>query len=161
MIDAVLFDVDGTLVNTESVVHFVDRPKGMKDFESFHSQSMFCPPNFGPAECLRLLNKIGVPVIIATARLERWREDTVKWLTLNNLQYEKLYMRGPADFRKDVIVKQEMLESINRDGYNLIEAWDDNPNIIELWESNGIPTVLVPGWNKSIVETSEKQFTAV
>jgi len=147
MIDAVLFDVDG--------------PKGMKDFESFHSQSMFCPPNFGPAECLRLLNKIGVPVIIATARLERWREDTVKWLSLNNLQYEKLYMRGPADFRKDVIVKQEMLESINRDGYNLIEAWDDNPNIIELWESNGIPTVLVPGWNKSIVETSEKQFTTV
>ena len=70
-------------------------------------------------------------------------------------------MRGPADFRKDVIVKQEMLESINCDGYNLIEAWDDNPNIIQLWESNGIPTVLVPGWNKSIVETSEKQFTAV
>jgi len=54
-----------------------------------------------------------------------------------------------------------MLESINRDGYNLIEAWDDSPNIIELWESNGIPTVLVPGWDRSVVETSEKQFTTI
>ena len=34
-----------------------------------------------------------------------------------------------------------------RTRYNIIEAWDDNPAIIELWRSEGIPVREVPGWH--------------
>jgi hypothetical protein len=30
--------------------------------------------------------------------------------------------------------------------YDIIGAFDDNPAIVELWESLGLPTTVVPGW---------------
>jgi hypothetical protein len=60
--------------------------------------------------------------------------------------YEQLYMRRDNDFRPDHIVKQEILDMIRRDGYNVVKAYDDRPEIAKVWEAGGIPTILVKGF---------------
>lgn len=78
--------------------------------------------------------------------MEQWREPTHSWLVKNGVQFKDLLMRPKGDYRKDRHVKQEILESILRQGYLPIAAIDDNPAIIELWKEYGIPAVEVPGW---------------
>jgi hypothetical protein len=74
-----------------------------------------------------------------------WRNQTAMWLDLNNIPSHRLYMRGDHDNRFDVDVKRDMLELI-RFEFDIVHAYDDNPSIIELWESEGIPVTIVPGW---------------
>jgi hypothetical protein len=55
-------------------------------------------------------------------------------------------MRRDGDFRPDGVVKLEILDMIKEDGYNVIHAWDDNPAVIEVWQSQGIPVTVVEGY---------------
>jgi hypothetical protein len=54
-------------------------------------------------------------------------------------------MRADNDFRPDYEVKKDILARI-RNSWDVVEAWDDNPNVTRLWQEEGIPFVLVPGW---------------
>ena len=45
----------------------------------------------------------------------------------------------------DVAVKRDILAQI-RTRWNPVLAVDDNAAIIRLWESEGIPVVVIPGW---------------
>jgi len=51
----------------------------------------------------------------------------------------------PKDHRKDYLVKSDILRQI-RARFEPIHAWDDNPAIIRLWNEQGIPCTVVPGW---------------
>jgi hypothetical protein len=52
-------------------------------------------------------------------------------------------MRIVNDFRPDVAVKTDILERIVADGYRVVEAWDDAPDVVELWRSHGIEVHVV------------------
>jgi hypothetical protein len=56
-----------------------------------------------------------------------------------------MWMRGPRDQRPDCDVKAGILAKI-RQRYTPVAAWDDNPNVIQLWEREHIPVTVVPGW---------------
>ena len=66
---------------------------------------------------------------------------------MHNVPSDMLMMRGDEDNRPDYEVKKDMLRTIEQ-AYNVIHAWDDNMNIIRLWQENGIPTTVVPGWEE-------------
>ena len=66
---------------------------------------------------------------------------------MNKVPSDMLMMRGNEDYRKDYLVKKDMLDTI-RKAYNVIHAWDDNPNIIRLWKEEGIPHTVVEGWEE-------------
>lgn len=55
-------------------------------------------------------------------------------------------MRPDNDFRKDYVIKKEILARL-RHRYDIVQAWDDNPAILKLWGDEGIPTIVVPGWD--------------
>lgn len=142
--DAIIFDVDGTLANVSGIRHHVrTRPK---DFHAFHADSIDCPPNEEVAEATRKAREDGYAVIVVTARENRWMYHTIIWLQENNIPYDEILMRSANDFRPDREIKAEILAYLQRRGYNIVEAWDDNPNIISLWEEAGISTRVVPGW---------------
>jgi len=141
--EAVLIDVDGTLANVSGIRHHVTaRPKR---FDRFHSESVDCPPNMQAVELARAAHAAGQAVIVVTARRAMWRHHTAWFLALHGIPSDVLIMRADSDHRRDVDVKRDILAQI-RTRWTPVLAVDDNPSIIELWEAEGIPTVVIPGW---------------
>jgi hypothetical protein len=146
VIDAAIFDMDGTLCDVSSVRHFVARPKGEKDFHSFHEAAAGCPPHQWVLDEAHDLSNAGLAILVVTARSEEWAVPTLWWNLLHEVPFDEIFHRPRGDFRKDVLVKADILADIRRRGYNPVHAYDDNPSIVALWESENIPVTLVPGW---------------
>ena len=139
--------MDGTLCDVSSLRHHVDRShpdfSGRRRFDLFHGESHLCPPN---QEALELYERYrrDHAIVVVTARSEEWAMHTLVWLEDHGLEHDRLYMRARRDFRRDVEVKRDMLAEIRQD-YDPVVAVDDNPAIIELWESQGIDTHTIAG----------------
>lgn len=144
MRDAEIFDMDGTLCDVRSIRHLVTGPD--KNFHKFHLQSASCPPNHDVVDRAHAAHEAGRAVLIVTARSTLFRNVTAMWLALHGVPSDAMYMRRDGDCRKDFQVKKDILHSI-RKRWNPVHAHDDNPAVIALWESEGIPTTVIPGWN--------------
>lgn len=142
--DAVIYDMDGTLCDVRSIRHYVIGKK--RNFHKFHTESVNCPGNLDVVEAAKRDHKDGLSVLIVTAREETFGTHTAFWLGLQGVNYDAMYMRKKGDYRPDSEVKQEILDEIEQDGYNVIRAYDDNPSIWEVWERNGIETIRVEGF---------------
>jgi phosphoglycolate phosphatase-like HAD superfamily hydrolase len=145
MRQAVIFDVDGTLADVSGIRHYVLDDPRRKNFEKFHAASVYMPAHADVLELARQYHADGYAIVIVTARKERWRYVTATWLQKWDVPFDHLLMRRDDDTRRDVEVKREILAKI-RQRYDVILAVDDNPSVIALWESEGIPVRLVPGW---------------
>lgn len=108
---------------------------------------MNCPPHPAVVAAAVECYERGIAILIVTARVQRYWPETQFWLRHNlPVPYDAIYMRKDGDFRKDGIVKREILDEIRNDGYNVIGAYDDNPAVVEVWVGEGILTTIVPGW---------------
>lgn len=150
MRNAVIFDMDGTLADVSSIRHHIvpptPMPKGWhKDFDSFHRESVNVPANSNVVDHAIRAHVLGNAILIVTARRAMYRHHTAWWLALNGVPSDALYMRGDKDGREDYLVKRDILAAI-RTSWNPIHAIDDNPSVIALWESEGIPTTIVEGF---------------
>jgi uncharacterized HAD superfamily protein len=88
----------------------------------------------------------GLVPLLVTARMAKYRQVTQRWLERHEIPINHIWMRSNGDFRKDAVVKREILKKI-RLQYDPVEATDDNPAVIEVWENEGLVTHIVPGWN--------------
>lgn len=145
MIDAVIVDCDGTLWDVKPIRHYLTGKS--KNFHKFHRESVNCEPNYEVVTEVIEAYESGLTILIVTARTQRYWAETQFWLSENlPVPYKGPWMRRNDDFRKDSIVKKEILDSIRADGYNICKAWDDNPDVIELWCSEGIEVRVVDGF---------------
>lgn len=143
--DAIIYDMDGTLCDVTDIRHYVTN--GNRNFDKFHRASLFCPPNHAVWMAYYAWHYTAKKkTLIVTARERTYEKVTTDWLAKHNIEYDELYMRGFKDYRPDYVVKSEILDQIRADGYNPIMAYDDNPNVIRLWEENDIPAITIPGW---------------
>jgi phosphoglycolate phosphatase-like HAD superfamily hydrolase len=136
MRDAVIFDLDGTLCDTTEIVHLIEGDD--KDFAAFHAASAQCPARDDVVAAAREQSGLGRAVIVVTSREFVWRDVSLDWLVAHEVPYDALHMRIVGDYRKDVVVKKEILQQITDDGFTVLEAWDDQPAVLELWRDNGI-----------------------
>ncbi len=146
MTDAVIVDVDGTLCDVSSLrKHVSSRPK---NFDAFHAGSAQCPPIAQTLEFIDHHYGAGRTIVVVTARCYRWEGLTRAWLNRHvTVPFEGPFMRGDDDYRPDVDVKRRIHEIlVHEHGYRIVEAIDDNPAIVALWQELGIPTTVVPGW---------------
>jgi phosphoglycolate phosphatase-like HAD superfamily hydrolase len=140
---AYIFDMDGTLVDTSAIVHHVlKRPK---NFYAFHEEAASAPARPEVVAMVHEAVAQGHEIIIVTAREATWRTSTSMWLALNGIPSNAMFMRPIKDYRKDYIIKKEILERI-RNSWNVVHAVDDNPAVLKLWEEEGIPTTRIPGF---------------
>jgi phosphoglycolate phosphatase-like HAD superfamily hydrolase len=139
--DAVIFDVDGTLCDVRGIRHLIAE----KGFPAFHAASIDCPPHGHVVAAAQRADADGLAVLVVTGRAERWRRLTSVWLALHDVPSTVLRMRADGDYRKDYLVKREILRRL-RGRYRIVHAWDDNPAVLQLWAEEGIPTTVVPGW---------------
>ncbi|WP_286689434.1 HAD family acid phosphatase [Aeromicrobium sp. REDSEA-S38_B2] len=141
MTDAVIADLDGTLVDVSSILHHVAGDE--RDFAAFHSASRDCPPRPEVVEAVRAAHEQGRAVLVVTSREFVWRDLTLDWLQQHDVPYDQLVMRIVGDYRPDHVVKAEMLDQLEKDGYRVVEAWEDAEDIADLWRSRGIDVHVV------------------
>lgn len=141
MRDAVIFDLDGTLCDTSEIVHFIEGDD--KDFAAFHAASATCPAHEDVVQAAREQAGLGRAVIVVTSREFVWRDVSLDWLVAHDVPYDALHMRIVGDYRRDVVVKSEILQQITDDGFTVVEAWDDKDTVIDLWRENGIEVHVV------------------
>lgn len=152
---AVIVDVDGTLVDVSSIRHHVremmneDGSWKRKDFDAFHKDSVNCPPIQATLDEINYWIEQGAAILIVTARSRKYYGPTAWWLAEHEVPHDAIYMREDGDYRKDFIIKKEILARIEQ-RFEVIHAIDDNPSVIDLWTSEGIPTTVVPGWEELV-----------
>ena len=104
--DAYIFDVDGTLANVDSIIHYISKSKSKdpdnfkKDFYSFHSESLTVPCHDDVVDMVWEAIDKDLDIIVVTARREEWRAHTAYWLkTVANVPHDALFMRQNHDYR--------------------------------------------------------------
>lgn len=145
-VDAIVFDMDGTLVDVDALAekHLNPKPGAKRDFDAFHRESEFAPPHQHVVEAAQRAYLEGTAVLVVTARMTDYVGVSSRWLAKQPVWLDQIYMRRSQDFRPDYDVKREIVDQIRADGYNIMHAWDDNPAIITLWNELGIPNTVVP-----------------
>lgn len=84
------------------------------------------------------------PLVISTARPERFREQTEKWLASHGLRPQVIHMRpNSMEGFPDHTVKLAHLQEIRRE-YGEPLVWvDDNLGNIEMLQKNNVPVIHV------------------
>lgn len=145
---AAIVDVDGTLCDVTSTRQHVLGPK--KNFHAFHEASLQCPPHQHVLDWCQQRYDEGHEILVVTARKYQWEAGTKDWLDRHMpVPFHGPYMRGDDDDRSDVNVKSDIYEILERD-YKVVEAIDDNPNIVWLWKTLGLSVTEVPGWEPDV-----------
>lgn len=132
--EIVIFDIDGTLADVSERIHHVrKKPKnwpaffqGMAQDKAIHSMVRLC----------NILYESGLQIILCSGRSEEHREETVKWLARQGVNYHALLLRKDNDRRTDSIVKREMLA--DRDKSKILFVVEDRSRVVEMWRSEGL-----------------------
>jgi phosphoglycolate phosphatase-like HAD superfamily hydrolase len=141
--NAVIFDMDGTLADVSGIRHHV--MGGKQNFDAFHAASIDVPPIQQAVDLAHQARADGHAVIVVTARRAKWRSLTSFWLAMHEIPSDALFMRHDFDERCDAEVKKDILDRI-RLRWTPVLAVDDRPTVCAMWRSQGIPTVVIPGW---------------
>jgi phosphoglycolate phosphatase-like HAD superfamily hydrolase len=140
-LDAIIFDLDGTLADITHRRHFVMGEK--KDWESFNHPDNIIKdkPNEAVMKIFKALDhyyNLNADLIIVTGRMEKSRDITERWLYQHDLCAHMLIMRKNDDYRPDHIVKEEILKDLQSQGYNILFTVDDRDSVVDMWRRNGI-----------------------
>lgn len=77
-------------------------------------------------------------------RIPEWRDsDGKRRAGRNGMERVQLFMRKAEDKRMDAIVKYEIFDEKIRNNYNVLYAFDDRDQVVDLWRSIEIPTFQV------------------
>lgn len=144
MTKIVVFDIDGTLANVDHRRQFVaSRPKNWAAWNAGI-------PNDTVNEDIKwMLNSFldaDATIILCSGRGEETRAVTEQWLRDNAIYSAALFMRKAKDYRKDSIVKVELLQQI-REQWGEPFLWvDDRTQVVDAIRAEGIRVLQVaPG----------------
>ncbi|MEM2137059.1 MAG: HAD family acid phosphatase [Candidatus Methanomethylicia archaeon] len=144
--DISIFDLDGVIADISERLRRIleafgkkkpeelSRVEKEKFWEKFLSSEMLQldKPITETIDYMRKLKEKGVTIVIITGRREDMQKDeTLKQLKSWGVPYDKIYFRRKSDVRRDFIFKKSIIEGLRREGYNIIEIWDDSEKVIE------------------------------
>lgn len=140
----IIVDIDGTLADLSARrVYVATQPK---NWPAFEAGIPFDLPHQHVIDTVNTLAAAGWTVLLCSGRGEQSRAVTETWLEKYNVSYKKLYMRPEGDNRRDDIVKSELLDKIEAEGYKISYAVDDRDQVVAMWRDRGIPCFQVaPG----------------
>jgi|GEM_PF-235415 len=136
---AVVFDIDGTLVDVSSIQHLVEGQN--RDFDRFHRESVDCPPYDQVLAIAQRLLRESLMVIAFSGRQEKYRSLTNYWCAIHSLPFNDLILRPNESQLKRIDFKHEAIINLS-DQYKIIAIFDNDPELLSLWRSMGIPLVI-------------------
>jgi len=138
----VIFDLDGTLADIKWRRHFVEGEK--PDWRAFFDAMGDDQVNQPVATLYRTLwQSRQFQMYIVSGRPEMYKRLTELWLTLNNIEFHRLYMRPDGEQRPDDQVKEEMLRNIQNEGRTILFTVDDRASIVAMWRRNNVTCLQV------------------
>lgn len=141
----VIFDIDGTLANTDHRVHHV-RTIGKKNWGAFFAEAKNDKPHNHVVRLTQLYSDAAYHIILCTGRPANLREDTVSWLTEHDISFDTLLMRLTSDRGPDTKSKKQILLSFlgaNSIELSQIEAvYEDRIPVAKMWCSLGLSVFL-------------------
>lgn len=140
--EAVIFDIDRTLLDTSNFEHLFFDHEVDTWWPSFHNASVDAPPVRWVVQEFLACRDSGVSVIAVTSRPECFFNVTLDWFNRHGLVLDDLFMRPNDNRLPDFELKESMLPLI-RARWNPLFAFDDKVEIVKMWERNGIPSMLV------------------
>jgi phosphoglycolate phosphatase-like HAD superfamily hydrolase len=136
MKDCWIFDMDGTLCNSDHRKHFLEGPK--KDWAGWFRNMDKDPVHEDIADFYNYAVERNIPVFICTGRDEGYRSVSQFWLDQNGIFVNALLMRGANDRRDDSVVKKEMLDELRALNYNPVMVFEDRDRVVKMWRENGV-----------------------
>ena len=139
--EAVIVDVDGVLADASARQWHIDRRR--PDWNGFFA---------GVADDLlleehsRLVRSLeqNIQVVLLTARPFTSREATLNWLERNDVRWDLLALRGPADVGVRALGwKRDSLHTLRRFGFRFLFALDDDPRIASMYWDEDLPCVYI------------------
>lgn len=138
--DCVIIDLDGTLANCQHRMHYIEGPK--KNWDAFFDNCLDDSVIHPMLHMMQILSE-KYKIVFVTARPEKNRELTTKWLQNHGIVYDSLYMRKNVDYNKSPIVKKNIVLSLFEKGYNPVFSFDDRPDCVAMFQELGIYSFLV------------------
>jgi len=137
---AILSDLDGTISDRRHRLHHIE---GKKDWVSFFEGLIHDPPIQQTIKQIEQLMSGDTKLIFVTGRPEKYRLLSQEWIEQNTpFKNYMLLMRKEKDYRKDLIVKKEMLDKIKKN-YSVDKVFEDQPEIAEMWSGEELNCILV------------------
>lgn len=138
--EAVILDVDGTLMDVRPVIHHVIGAQ--RDVDAFVAGTEFCPTMPEAIEFCVKHHERGRVIVVVSARDPRWFSLTVNQLDrFLPCPYEGPYIKDNGDTRHDVIFKLDIFLML-RERYDIVAAIDDHPGVVDLFTDLGVPEVI-------------------
>lgn len=154
----VVFDIDGTLANLTHRLHFIKN--GNHDWDKFFEAAVNDAPIPQMIELLNALCVQGYRIILVSGRTDKIKQETILWLLDNGVEAAyTIYMRVEGDYRKDTIIKKEILAMIRQDfpDDEISFVVDDRPSVVKMWRDEGLICLQCTEWNEDVFLPSEKK----
>ena len=136
----IVFDLDGTLAGITHRLHFIK--DGNHDWDGFFAACVDdapIPEMIALFQQLRRGKEIGYnSLVIVSGRSDQVYDQTVDWLHKHNIMPDRLHMRREGDHRPDYKVKEEIFHMMVSQGHEILLAFDDRQQVVDMWRSNGI-----------------------
>ncbi len=128
---AIIFDVDGTLALRSDRSPYSWAKVGLDK------------PNTIVVQMLLGYRNWGYRIIIVSGREDHCLKETIEWLALHGIVYDKLFMRKAGDGTKDETVKQLIYCCDISPHYNVVAVVDDRPRVCRMWRALGLPVIQI------------------
>lgn len=142
----VIIDIDNTLCLSDKRFALAKKENGKIDWDIAHNPKLVeqDEPNFPMIDLAHRYKRDGLKVVILTGRPDSIREVTELWLMKYHIEYDTLYMRTEEEkYKKASIFKKQVYQNHIND--KVFCAYDDEEEIIQMWNSLGIPAFKVYG----------------
>lgn len=123
--DVVVFDIDGTLAHKGE--------RSAYDWKLVGKDKVDEPT----AKVMDMIKSSGSKVIICTGRDGVALYETKRWLEMNNLNYDEIFIREEGNMRPDWLVKEEMWREIVKD-YHIVGMFDDRLQVVRRARALGL-----------------------
>lgn len=130
--NAVICDIDGT------VAHMQGR-RGAFDWDRVNVDVV----DEKIREVLNVFKTANYEIIMVTGRDGISKDMTRQWLKDNKIPFDALFTKPENDFRKDTITKTEIYNDHIKGKFNVLCAFDDRKQAVDLWRSLGVKCMQV------------------
>jgi hypothetical protein len=145
--DAIIFDIDGTLADVAHRRHFLSRQP--KNYDAFYDAMVDDPPMVDVCWLAERLaaKRDGFALFVFSGRPDTHRERTEGWLRKHVPALleaaEAVLMRPGGDYRPDTEIKREMLRAVRSQGFSPRLVIDDRPSVVQMWKDEGLQVLEV------------------
>jgi phosphoglycolate phosphatase-like HAD superfamily hydrolase len=139
-----IFDIDGTLAQTDHRMHHIRPVEGQKkNWGKFFAEAKKDEPF---EHVLRINSFVAAReddrIILLTARPENLRADTQVWLEEHGIAFDDLFMRPVNERKPDYEVKRDIYRNYLKEKYQVVAAFEDRLQVAKMWREEGVPVLL-------------------